>query len=346
MTTGLHAKAKGAAEDDTSWRQLRGVSYVRRAIEEGVRSPTFPMLRNQGGTGGVGTYWVTLVAGGLVEHNTGALTPQGASLADEFLRHRATPDRASLVGVLDGEDFQVSETVLCEWGRAAHLGAASAREQRLLANALLEPVAHRLMAAAIKATKAASSDGAAFQLLVEHFSAQHQRLAAVLAVAKCFEDLHRELLYRFDQIRATSINCRRVPLKSIRIVNGDVPLPRVGDALKDALAHSGARLPRSVRTAVGDFSLAVEPAVRAKNAAKLVGRLINHHERVQGGKLDASRQPKLPWAELRGGDVVIDPRYTLDERPEKPGSTDFTHPYRIEQFAGMLSETGDWESPS
>ena len=31
------------------------------------------MLRNQGGVGGVGTYWVTLVAGGLIESDSGTL---------------------------------------------------------------------------------------------------------------------------------------------------------------------------------------------------------------------------------------------------------------------------------
>ena len=346
LATGIHARANGVSEDDTSWRQLRGVSYVRRAIKDGVRSPAFPMLRNQGGTGGVGTYWVTLVAGGLVNHDTSALTPQGVSLADEFLRHRATPDQASLVGVLDGKNSMFDENVLCEWGRVAHLGAASAREKRLLANALLEPEAHRLMAAAIRATEAASSNGAAFQLLMAHFSAQQHRLAAILAIAKCFEYLHRELLYRFDQIRTTSSYGRRVPLNLMRIENGDVPLQRVGDALKDALERSDARLPRSVRMAVGDFSHAVQPAVRARNDAELVRELIHHHERVQGGKLDASRQPKLPWAELRGREVEIDGRYMLDELPAKPGRAEFTHPYRIEQFSGMLSETDDWGSAS
>ena len=350
LATGTYAKAEGTAEDDRSWRQLRGVSYVRRAVAEDVRSPAFPMLRNQAGVGGVGTYWVTLVAGGLVEDAAGALTPRGADLAGAFLRHRATPDRASLLRVISGEDITFAESVLVDWGRVAHLGAASTRERRLLANALLEPRTHRRMASAMQATGATASDGETFRLLGEHLSEQRDpladRLAAVLAVASSFEGLHRELLYRFNQVRASSGYHRPVPLKSIQLAGGDVSLAHLGDSLKEALAQHEAQLPRSVAAAVRGFSVAVEPAVRTQNDTELVRDLIRHHERVQAGKLDASRQPKLPWVELHGNDVVIAPRYALDERPGKPGSAEFTHPYRIEQFTDMLREAGVWESAS
>ena len=47
------------------------------------------------------------------------------------------PDRASLLRVISGEDIAVAESVLADWGRVTHLGAASTREQRLLADALL-----------------------------------------------------------------------------------------------------------------------------------------------------------------------------------------------------------------
>ena len=98
--------------------------------------------------------------------------------------------------------------------------------------------------------------------------------------------------------------------------------------------------------AVRDFSLAVDPTVRARNDTELVRGLIRHHERAQAGKLDASRQPKRPWVELRGNNAVIAPRYALDERPGKPGSAELTHPYRIEQFTHMLRDAGEWDSAS
>lgn len=120
-------------------------------------------------------------------------------------------------------------------------------------------------------------------------------------------------------------------------------LGQLGDDLKEALVRGAEFLPHSVSEAVHGFSLAVEPAVRAANDLALVRDLIRHHERVQAGKLDASRQPKLSWVEARGNDVVVSPRYALDERPERPANGVFTHPYRIEQFAGMLREAGAWE---
>ena len=348
LATGTYARAAGVAEDDRSWDQLRGVSYVRRAVAEGVCSPAFPMLRNQAGVGGVGTYWVTLVASGLVEGDAGALTPRGAKLADAFLQHRATPDPASLARVVGGEDIAFPESVLVDWGRVAHLGAASIREQHLLADALLDPDAHRRMASAMQATQGVASDGDTFRLLAEYLSDQRDplsdRQAAVLAVASSFEDLHREMLYRLEQLLASSGHHRPVPLKSIHLVSGNASLARLRDALMGALARHRSLLPHSVAEAVHAFSLAVEPVVRAQNDAELVRGLIRFHERVQAGKLDASRQPKRPWVELNGNEVKIDPRYALDERPEEPGSTEFTHPYRIEQFTEMLREAGVWES--
>ena len=87
--------------------------------------------------------------------------------------------------------------------------------------------------------------------------------------------------------------------------------------------------------------------MRAPNDAQTVRELILHHGNVQAGKLDASRQPKRPWVELRGNNhAEIAPRYALDERPWKPGGAEFTHPYRIEQFVHMLCDAGEWETAS
>ena len=349
LATGTYATTEGAATDDESWDQLRGVSYVRRAIAEGIRSPKFPMLRNQAGVGGVGTYWVTLVHGGLVEDAAGTLTPRGTKLADTFLQQRATPDRASLVRVIGGEDITFPESVLADWGGMANLGAALPRERRLLGDALLEPDAHRRMASAMRATDADTSDGDTFRLLGDYLGTQRDplsdRLAAVLAVASSFENLHRELLYRFEQVLASSVHHRRVALNGVQIAGGDVPLVHLGEALAEALTQHRPRLPHPVADAVQAFSRNVELAISARNDAELIRSLIRHHERVQASKLDASRQPKRPWAELSGNEVLIDPRYAPDIGPDKPGSTDFTHPYRIEQFMHMLHEAGAWESP-
>jgi hypothetical protein len=349
LATGTYAASAGVGDDDDAWRLLRGVSYVRRAVNEGIRSPAFPMLRNQAGVGGVGTYWVTLVAGGLVEDDAGQLTPRGVQLADAFLGHQATPERSSLLPVLRGAAVTFAEPTLVEWGRVAHLGAATGRERSLLADTLLDPPAHRRVASAMQASGASTSDEGAFRRLSERLRQQRdplaERLAAVLAVAIPFERLHRTLLYRFDQVRALG-HRRPAPLGQIELRADGAALPYLGDALRDALGIHGVRLPRPVTEALHSFALAVEPTVRTDSDMELVRNLIRHHERVQSGKLDASRQPKLPWLELRGNDVIVAPRYALAEPPSPPDDGGFTHPYRIEQFSNMLGEAGAWATES
>ena len=246
-------------------------------------------------------------------------------------------------GVVDGEDLTFSDSVLISWGRSSHLGAASKRERRLLANALLEPDAHRWMAMATRATRATGSDGKSFRLLAKHLRRQDDsvadRLAAVLSVALSFEHLHRDLLYRFNQVLAAGDHLGRVRLTGIEL-SGRGSLVRRADALQRALAKHQDRLPRPVATAVHAFSLAVDPTVRARDDKELAINLIRHHDRVQAGKLDASRQPKHPWAETKGNQLEIAPRYALEDRPSEPDSNQLTHPYRIEQFTGMLHEAG------
>ena len=345
LATGVHAADAGLADDDDAWRQLRGVTYVRRAVAQGLRGPTFPMLRNQAGVGGVGTYWVALVAGGLVHDDAGTLTIRGEALAEAFLKHEKTPERAKLRRILAGDHVTFSEMALIEWGGAAHLGAASKREQDLLADALLEPLAHRRMAAAMQAVKATNSDAANFVRIGRYLRTLRdpvsEQLASVIAVTQPFEALHAALLHKFNLIRAINLQGRPIAVSAIDLTASKGSLPNFGEALKTALDEHAVKLPASVSEAVRGFLLAVEPAVKARSSAELVRALARHHDRVQGGKLDASRQPKLPWLELRGNDVIVAPRYALADRPAAPEAGAFTHPYRIEQFSGMFTEAGD-----
>jgi hypothetical protein len=345
LATGMYATSVGAAADDDAWRQLRGVTYVLRAIAEGLRGPAFPMLRNQAGIGGVGTYWVTLVAGGLVEEDSGALTTRGEALADAFLKFQVTPERGKLHRLLAGGDVTFSELALTEWGCVAHLGAASKGEQSLLADALLEPLAHRRMAAAMQAVSATNSDADTFSRLSKQLRTFRdplsEQLAAVLTVTQAFEALHAELLYRFNLIRAINQHGRPIAASAIDLTGGKKSLPKLGETLVSVLEQHTMNLPASVTEAVRGFWLAVEPTVRARSNGELVFALVRYHERVQSGKLDASRQPKLPWMESRGSDIVVAPRYSLVDPPRLPVVGIFTHPYRIEQFSGMFAETGD-----
>ncbi len=351
LATGRHAVEAGFGSDHPVWTLLRGVSYVRRAVAEGKCSPAFPMLKNQAGVGGVGTYWVALVAGGLVEDGSGALTPRGATLADAYLAHRDTPDRARLRKILAGDDVSFPAAGLTRWGASASLDVETAprRERTCLADALLEPVEHRRVAAALGRAEHASSSDAGFAVLHQGLADQEDpvatRLAAVVAVARPFEAAHAALLDRFDRVRASDTRGRPVSLRDIAdLVGGPGDLARRMADLQAALDSSVEALPRGITVALRAFLLAVGPALSAPDAPALLGALLRHHERVQAGKTDASRQPKQPWVERQGDALVVSPRFALDETPAPRPEGAFTHPYRLEPFAGMLDEVDGWEA--
>ena len=347
LATGLHALEQGAQEHDAAWRQLRGVTYVRRAAREGALSARYNMLRNPGGAGGVGTYWVTLVAGERVEGVSGALTPRGEQLAEAFLQRRDTPPRGRLTRALMSDAMEFDRDELLRWGASAHLGGAEPFERGHLADALLEPQAHARMASAMRAASSTASEAGSFRRLSSSLADLGDplsgALAACAAVVVEFEALHLELLFRFDQIRAADVQDWPVNLSALDAAAPDERLLILGESLAASLDKHAAGLPGHVAQAVRAFLLAVEPAFRASTRAGLVRALVGHHQRVQSGKHDASRQPKMPWIELLGDKVIISPRYALAEPPERSGADAFTHPYRIEQFQGMLEEAGVWE---
>ena len=116
-----------------------------------------------------------------------------------------------------------------------------------------------------------------------------------------------------------------------------------GQALTSVLGQ-GAELPAHVSSAVRQFLAAVKPALESSSGSELVVQLCRHHERVQSGKLEASRQPKQPWIVLKDRSIVVAPRFAQETLPLTRKPTEFTHPYRLESFGGMLDEIDAWES--
>lgn len=347
LATGYHAKKTRLPEGAPAWAGLRGVSYVRSAVDRGDRSPHFNMLLNQAGVGGVGTYWVALVAGGLVDDATGALTSAGTQLADEFLKR--APERPVLRRVLSGDDPTFSAEVLAEWGAERNLDASTAtkRERRYLADSLLEPEAQRAMAAAMGAGESAISNADVFGEIAAALDAQRAplatRLAAVLRLATAFEAFHATLLGQFSILRTADHRGLPTPIPTAA---GDTPaLATDHTALGESLTAEGPNLPPAVRRVLGDFFQDTLPLANAKTPVDRAAAIVRHHEGVQGGKFDASRQPKRPWVELQGSKILVSPRFALDAPIEVvPGV--FTHPYRIEQFAGMMGEADGWTAAS
>lgn len=346
LATAYHAMAKGVGSSDPAWQSLRGISYVRRAIGQGTTSTEFELLSNQAGVGGVGTYWVTMVRGGLVEDESAELTERGAVLGDEFLRRLGSASRERLSRILAGDVLGLSKDELVKFGKATSLdvSSVSAAEIRSLRDALLEPKAQRRLAAAIATPKSARSSSDSFKRLERELRRQRDDVATQIAdtmqLARAFEAVHGGLLDQFDRLR--SLDLRGVP---IRIERGAETLNPAGDLIKRAAVlgrclDSLAEVPREISSSVRQFLSSVQPILDAGSSIRFLQEMLRHHDRVQGGKLDVSRQPKRPWVELQDGDIVVAPRFAIKGIPEPRAANAFTHPYRIESFAGMLSELG------
>lgn len=348
LATGLYATS---CKDELAWSGLRGISYVKRAVAEQKCSVDFPLLKNQAGVGGIGTYWVAMVSGGLVDDASAQLTHRGVELAEAFLARSQLP-RKELQAVLAGKQPRFTREQLEAWGGGVNLGFASIREGEriLLADALLEPLSHRRIAAALNGEKHATSDQRGFQRLHKHLVAQREsvatQLAAVVTVIQAFEAVHTPLLDRFDCLRSASIHGAPV---SLGIAAGRVGLPHDlierGEALQQAISAPEGPLPVVVAQCTREFLAAIQPILHATTAEEFVRHLVRYHERVQGGKFDASRQPKQPWVALVGNSgtsIKIAPRFALDERPLPRDEGSFTHPYRLEAFSGMLTEARGW----
>ena len=344
LATGYYAVSSGKPLDAPEWRWLRGISYVRAAIGQRTTSTEFELLRNQAGVGGVGTYWVTMVHGGLVQDMSAELTDRGNQLAEDFLKRLGAATRNRLLGILAGEVPVFAKEDLVHWGKIVSLDASSGSvaENRALRDALVEPRAQRLLSRAIGTLKAPASNQETFKRLERALRKEKDetaaKLTAVMEMTRAFERVHAGLLDQFDRLR--TLDLRGTPVGRKSAVNAlDFPgdLAQRGAEL-DRCLRTLQSLPRDTATPVRQFLENVRPVLEAGTKDAFLHGICSHHERVQAGKLDASRQPKQAWISLQDDKLVIAPRYAIDRVLEPREATAFTHPYRIESFAGMLSE--------
>lgn len=344
LATGHYAVSKELPQHAPEWRGLRGISYVRNAVGQGITSTEFELLKNQPGVGGVGTYWVTMVHGGLVEEMSAELTDRGNRLADEFLKRLGSPARARLRRILDKDISAFAKDDLVRWGGVVSLNASSgsAAELRGLRDALLEPRTQRLLFRTIGAIKVPASNQDTFKRLERALKKEKDdtaaRMVAVMKMTRAFEMVHAGLLDQFDRLR--SLELRGTPVDRKVAANSlDLSGDLAGRAAElDSCLNTLVDLPRETATPVRQFLANVRPALEAGAKDVFLQAICTHHERVQAGKLDASRQPKQTWLSLQDDKLLISPRFAIDGLPEPREANAFTHPYRIESFAGMLSE--------
>ena len=157
-------------------------------------------------------------------------------------------------------------------------------------------------------------------------------------MTRAFERVHVGLLDQFDRLR--SLDLRGTPVGRKAAVNAlDLSggLAERGGEL-DRCLNTLPDLPRETATPVRQFLANVRPVLDAGTKDAFLQAICIHHDRVQAGKLDASRQPKQAWVTLQDDHLVVSPRFAINGVPQPREATAFTHPYRIESFAGMLAE--------
>lgn len=349
LATGYYAFAAQRPSDSAEWRGLRGISYVQRAISQERTTTEFELLRNQAGVGGIGTYWVTLVNGGLVENLSAELTPRGRQLAEAFLKPISLKERTLFRRVLGAETPTFDRAQLERWGEhfSLNVDCASKQEAQILRDALLEPSTQRRLFDAIAESTLMASSHRAFRDMARRLSGQRDELATsmseVMKLTRAFEVAHAGMLDRLDRLLA--LNSLGEPIArstAAQSLEGYESLSSKADTLQRQL-DSLREVPGEVATPVRQFLTNTRPILDAEPGDRLLSELCRHHERVQGGKLDAARQPKQPWVALQGDNVIVSPAFAHESLPNPRDQDEFTHAYRIESFAGMLNELADEE---
>ena len=125
--------------------QLRGITYAKSALRRFQQqgrsiSLDYDLLKYQGRTGAVGTYWVTLVGGELIDEAQGALTQEGVELAGRFWESAPLPltskQLCELADPSEALQVKLSLAKLTQWAEISHLGVIGKDEQKLLKQAL------------------------------------------------------------------------------------------------------------------------------------------------------------------------------------------------------------------
>lgn len=334
---------------------FRGITYadryLRRHQEQSYVSPDFTMLKSQAQTAGVATYWTTIQTGDLAREE-GALAPDGEALARQFPMPRITESEfEKLASPSTAGRVRLPLEDLYDWSDQCHLGAARAQEKKLLASALLAP--DRRNAISIALRECENHDGS----LPEHWNVAAMRklgarlksdstaraldLPVVIDAIITFEQLHEAVLAVFDTLLWWGTeNPHRSSVSLFTDGGFKKACARVREQAK-ALANFKSTCEHiSVCKAIEDFVIFASDLVRT-TGEDIPDAVLRRHRQVQSGKLDGG-VPKREWVIYESGGKLIrpSPRFQRSERPDVAQGRILTHSYRVEQFVGMLRETG------
>ncbi len=347
----LGCVAARASGEQAAADGLRGITYAQRAWEAfpGDKvGPAFDFLKYQERTGAVGTYWMALVAGHLIDPDSGQLLHEGKSLARKFvalplsekeLERLADPARATSV--------TLPKQRLLEWAQQCHLAAANPGEKQLLRELLVGQPARGCIARALAGFGAKLPerwDVAAWKRLRVQLTADAEAtrhyLPGVIDAICALEAFHEAALNVFETILwwgTTSSQSSLTDLASDpQLAAGANRTRLVARDLQTFFQSCESVQARKALTSLQGWALELE---HCKTARELLEAIWQRHRKVQEGKVDGGI-PKKPWLSMhQGGQVLCPaPRFQRFERPSPANGDSFTHPYRIESFIDMLRE--------
>jgi len=342
-------RVKGAADG------LRGVTYAEKTycdcIQRGSNfTPDFWLLKYQGRTGAVGTYWTALVGSDLVDPDSGALMREGVDLAEQFPEPPlARKERSWLADPKQAHRISITQDAFIEWSKRCHLAAAGASERRRLGEALTaddrrEEIAQAIAALAAKSELPNEWDVKWLKRLQRQLARSSQAiglwLPTVLEAIVLTENFHEACLIVFRYLLWWGTEKSQQPVEELI---GNVDFCAATDCTRETarllLEFRASCESLVVKKVIGSFASFADAIDHTHMSRDVLDQTVCRHHYIQAGKLDGGT-PKRDWIAYKDRCTFLrpSPRFQRTERPARPTGQRLTHPYRLEQFAEMLRE--------
>jgi hypothetical protein len=360
--------ARDASIGQEAVKGLRGIRYVNRRLEtlsareKYIQTGSFNLLSNQVRYGGLGIYSTFLEECHLASMQNFTLRPLGEALAEAF--------PAPLAGTaLYDEDARLSLEELREWGTKAHVGAFSAAEGAVMADALRggEEADHpdhvRWAALRMLADLELQPNYDEEELLRVLAEKLHDgrvdatglpavclaQIKATFQMLEPFEQFYQGVLFLFERMRAAASDEGEAHLSDVAVMES---VAEASQSIRDsavglrgamvAAREVNATTARDVEAVLqesGIVALADEVLREPADNLQLIRVVLRRHGHVQSGKFDKGL-PKAAWVRTAdGGDRIrlTAQRYQLSARARPTGWKKVArHPYRTESAFAFI----------
>jgi hypothetical protein len=335
---------------------LRGVTSAEKRYRYYVDSNkpislSFKLLKYQGRTGAVGTYWTSIVGSDLADPDSGALSPSGRLLAGQFpVPNLLDSEMERLAHPIRGMKVEVTVDQLRTWGRRVNLVAVAAKEKPLLKEALTSHPRRDYVYTALSKLEDARSlpdqwNSAAMSVLHKALGnldgAVKLGLQDLLEAILYFERAHEAVLRLFESVLWWGTE---KPEGQVSALAQDAEFTRRTDrciATTNALVAYRQKCSRNeLKSILSGFTDFAHTVSECRSSRDVLEAVLRRHRDVQVGKLDGG-VPKREWITVADGKVQPPlPRFRLTKKPKSAVGQELTHAYRLEPFIHMLREVG------